>query len=113
MYKYFYQIKFVGSDRIRFVCVTTNYIERDKAKEMARQLVFKAFGHLDFEITVAMFQTLINRIQFDDGVEVVNDDLEAKIGEQKIRIESLKKQIAVKEAIIRSLMRQLNTYRRV
>lgn len=108
MYKYFYQIKFVGSDRIRFVCVTTNYIERDKAKEMARQLVFKAFGHLDFEITVAMFQTLINRIQFDDdGIEIVN---EATIAEQKIRIESLVEMNNNQRAIIEAMETQFEDW---
>ena len=103
MYKYFYEIKFVGSDRIRIVCVTTDYIERNTAKAKAKALVFKAFGHDDFEINVASFQTLINRIRFDDdGVEVVNCDLRTKIGEQEIRIDELQKTINEQNDILRS-----------
>ncbi len=104
MYKFYFQVKFVDSDRIRIIQVTTNYTERNWAKETATGLVAAAFGHEDFEISAVTFQTLIDRMQFDDdGIEVVDGDLKAKIGEQEIRIESLEKTVSNQIGIIESL----------
>ncbi len=108
MYTFYFQVKFTGSTRIRIVRVKVNYTERNKVKEKARQLVAMAFGHLDFEISAATFETLINRIQFDDdGIEIVN---EATIAEQKIRIESLVEMNNNQRAIIEAMETQFEDW---
>ncbi len=108
MYQFYYEIQFVDSNRIRVVRVETDYTERYTAREKARTLVAAAFGHDDFEISKATFQTVLDRIQFDDdGIEVVNVDLKVKIGEQEILIESLTKTVSNQIGIIEALEKQI------